>query len=131
MNLFVYGTLMSGYHNNTLLRGATKIGDATVKGDMYSLGGFPLVSISGEGTVLGEVYAIDEDHLQNCDYLEGYRPQNRELSFYDRSQVVVTLTDEEEPIEDVFIYHIEDSHYHTEDNFLSHGSWRKHREGTL
>jgi gamma-glutamylaminecyclotransferase len=113
MKLFVYGTLMQGFWNNRLLEGATPIGRDSIQGAMYSLGGFPYVSLYGEDTriVHGEVYEIEDDHLRLTDRLEGYP------TFYNRSQVVSTNG------EPVFVYHIENAPYNGTP--VPDGCWRE------
>ena len=56
-----------------------------MKGDMYSLGGFPGV-VDGEGDVDGEVYRINDGHLDPLDRLEGHP------TFYRRESRPVYLT---------------------------------------
>lgn len=72
MNVFVYGTLLSGNGNNRLLSGSALVGKRTLTGfDMVTLGGFPAIE-PGAGTVVGEVYEINEETLDRLDGLEGY-----------------------------------------------------------
>lgn len=95
MKVFVYGTLKQGFGNSGLLNRASYLGNAYIKGNMYSLGVFPAVSLDGNYRILGEVYRIDEEILSELDRLEGFP------WFYHRS--LVRTTDDEL----VWVYHIE------------------------
>ncbi len=78
--IFVYGTLKSPWGNNVLLAQtkAKFLGYDSITGqfDMISFGGFPgVVRGSEENTPLrirGEVWAVDEEGLRDCDLLEGH-----------------------------------------------------------
>lgn len=73
--LFVYGTLMSGEPNFRLLAGARLVGTTrTASGfGLVSLGAFPaMVRVSGNGTVVGEIYELGRGMLGACDKLEGH-----------------------------------------------------------
>jgi gamma-glutamylaminecyclotransferase len=73
--IFVYGTLKRGGTNNYLLAGQEFAGAAqTVPGyAMYELEGYPgMVATAGEqGTVIGEVWGVDDQCLAGLDLLEG------------------------------------------------------------
>ena len=92
IRLFVYGTLMRGQRAEPYL-GATRkfLGERSLIGSIYHLGGFPGVKLDGRGEVHGHMFEIDKDVLSVCDGYEGYRPQSPETSLYIRR----TLTDEE------------------------------------
>lgn len=72
--IFVYGTLKRGggnwrYH----LKGKAKfITEAQIHGTMYHLGGFPAISLHGDGNIHGEIFEVDDDTLASCDRLEGH-----------------------------------------------------------
>lgn len=69
--VFVYGTLKRGHRNHDWLMGASFRGDAVLPGAvLHDLGPFPM-AISGDGQVIGEVYAVDEAGLARLDHLEG------------------------------------------------------------
>lgn len=83
--VFVYGTLKRGEKNHHWLEGASWQGEAELSGVLlHDLGPFPMAVI-GEGTAIGEVYAVEERGLARLDELEGY-PR-----LYDRH--VLTLND--------------------------------------
>lgn len=77
--VFVYGTLQRGFGNHGVIDNGHRsefVGEATAKGQMWSVGGFPgcLFSSDAEGVIHGELYRItDESVMRNLDRLEGYR----------------------------------------------------------
>lgn len=103
MKVFVYGTLLSGLSNSTLLNHAKFIGEGTMTGVMYDLGNFPGV-IYGTGVVHGELYDVDESTLRDLDYLEGYDIKYVTSSLYVREEVKNITLDDGRIIRDVFVY---------------------------
>ena len=86
--VFVYGTLLSGEHNNRryLQNEESKLlGEDNIMGFiMYSLGAFPAIveaAFEEEGMIIGEVWEISDNVLKRLDYLEGYP------DFYNRMEV--------------------------------------------
>ncbi len=70
--VFVYGTLKRGFGNHHWLAGAPFLGEAELHDVvLHDLGPFPM-AVPGEGTVRGELYAVDADGLARLDRLEGY-----------------------------------------------------------
>jgi len=72
--VFVYGTLKSGYGNNRLLQGCTKLCDAYVIGHKLFDSGFPVASPSDDNhSIKGEVWDIEDSNsvLASLDRLEG------------------------------------------------------------
>jgi gamma-glutamylcyclotransferase (GGCT)/AIG2-like uncharacterized protein YtfP len=91
--VFVYGTLKRGEKNHHWLEGASWQGEAELSGVLlHDLGPFPMAVI-GEGTAIGEVYAVEEQGLARLDELEGYpRLYDRQkLSLNDGRQAWVYL----------------------------------------
>jgi gamma-glutamylcyclotransferase (GGCT)/AIG2-like uncharacterized protein YtfP len=87
MKVFVYGTLLTGFGNNGLLRNSKLLGEQVLEGfDMYSLGAYPVIT-PGKGRVQGEVYEVDDAVLGRLDRLEGYP------NFYNRMKVQIDNTD--------------------------------------
>lgn len=117
----VYGSLREGMGNHGLLRNSTLVARTVTREPyaMYSLGGFPMVSLRGEriSPIAIEVYDVDDDVLARLDMLEGYRGDSS--SFYDRSEV--------ETAEDglsALIYHIEDRvDWRRDPPLVEHGDW--------
>ena len=91
--VFVYGSLKRGEKNHRWLEGASWQGEAELNGVLlHDLGPFPMAVI-GEGTAIGEVYAVEERGLAHLDRLEGYpRLYDRQvLSLNDGRQAWVYL----------------------------------------
>lgn len=115
--VFVYGTLLSGEGNNHLLQNADSklIGEAKVQGFMlYNLGAYPAAVPTNDinKKLVGEVWEISVDVLNNLDWLEGYP------SFYDRT-LVGTVHGE------AWIYY---KHYVNDPECpeIPSGNWREH-----
>lgn len=109
--LFVYGTLRRGYSNHRRLENAKFVQEDTISGfTMHSLGGFPGL-VQGSSVIFGEVYEINDQILQSCDYLEGY-PR-----FYNR-KVVETSTGIR-----VWVYYLEGKSYSNRP-IVKTGDWR-------
>lgn len=72
----VYGTLKSGWGNNRILQGNSKLLGTFVTPPnytMYSLGGFPAVTKEGNTPITVEVYEVtDPQTIQRVHNLEGY-----------------------------------------------------------
>ena len=83
MIVFVYGSLMSGFYNHTLMEGADFISDGRVY-DMalYSRGAYPC-AVHGIGWVEGELWEVSAAQEQALDCLEGHP------AFYKREPMTV------------------------------------------
>jgi len=70
--VFVYGTLMQGYHNHVLLRKAVFLGNAQTQ-QKYRLTytSFPMLTLPAEVQVKGELYQVSDEELAKLDILEG------------------------------------------------------------
>jgi len=77
----VYGTLRKGYGNHRLLESSEFLGNAKLRGTMYSLGPFPAISVHGNTDLHLELYQVDAPTLRNLDGLEGHP------HFYQRQKV--------------------------------------------
>lgn len=119
----VYGSLRQGMGNHGLLRGQTFLGETVTDEPfaMYSLGGFPKVTLHGAKVcpIVVEVYDVDEQGLIALNRLEGFHEKGSEGNFYDRSTVST-------PLGDVEIYHIEDGYGGTRE-LVEGGDWVKYR----
>lgn len=88
--ILVYGTLKAGHGNHGLLTKATRLGETSVPGKMYSLGAFPGVRLDEPGNIKCEVYEVDDFTLARLDQLEGYRDKSvsgKRNNFYTREPV--------------------------------------------
>lgn len=92
-HVFVYGSLLSGLHNNDHLKGQLRVGEAQTneKFIMLSFGAYPgLIDPieTEEGTsIVGELWSVDEDGLKLLDHLECIP------DLYDRRQIGLMITD--------------------------------------
>ena len=89
MKIFVYGTLMRNYHNNSLLAGCEYISEYIMPGYKLYDSGFPAAAVSPGDSVKGELWEIPDDGmvLARLDRLEseGYlyhRVVENDISFY-------------------------------------------------
>ena len=68
--VFTYGTLLRGERNHYLINDADFVSEGKVDGfRMFNLGRYPGIEY-GVGTVLGELYLVDDETLAQLDYLE-------------------------------------------------------------
>ena len=85
MKIFVYGTLMKGEGNHSILSSQSTqfLGEAITRRGftLYDLGAFPGMVKGGTGAVIGEIYEVTKTTLAHLDYLEGH-PQ-----FYRREMI--------------------------------------------
>jgi gamma-glutamylcyclotransferase (GGCT)/AIG2-like uncharacterized protein YtfP len=80
--VFVYGTLLGGEVNHSLLSGAALLGPHRTEPclTLYLLGAYPGVVKGGRTAVAGEVYRVDGETLRLLDRLEDYpRLYRREI----------------------------------------------------
>jgi gamma-glutamylaminecyclotransferase len=87
--VFVYGSLLAGEPNHSVLRHAKRIAKSCTAPTfaLHDLGAFPGMVDGGVHAVVGEVYEVDDSTLAALDRLEGH-PR-----FYRRAQI--TLADGE------------------------------------
>jgi gamma-glutamylcyclotransferase (GGCT)/AIG2-like uncharacterized protein YtfP len=73
LNVFVYGTLLSGEPNHDRLRGARLIASTRTESryTLLSLGPYPALVEGGTTSVAGEVYDVDDELLRALDRFEG------------------------------------------------------------
>jgi gamma-glutamylcyclotransferase (GGCT)/AIG2-like uncharacterized protein YtfP len=73
VNVFVYGTLLSGEPNHRRLRGARLVAAARTEPryTLVSLGPYPALIEGGATSVTGEVYDVDDELLGALDRFEG------------------------------------------------------------
>ena len=85
--IFVYGTLLKGLGRNTALASSKYVGPALIKARLFDLGSYPGIA-EGDDDVVGEIYEVDEQTLNNLDAIEGYRESAPESSLYLRKPIV-------------------------------------------
>ena len=73
-NIFVYGTLRRGEHNNCLLDESKYQGtyETEPEYELRNFGVFPGLMLNGSTSVRGEVYKVNERTLEELDYHEGH-----------------------------------------------------------
>lgn len=121
--VFVYGTLLTGEHNNCIMSSgyygqANKLGEDSINGfKMYSLGGFPAI-IPGqqEDWIIGEVWEVDEEVFESLDALEGYP------TMYNRVQVITEYGQAW-----VYTMTVANDRWHP----IESGSWKQHKAKLL
>lgn len=91
VDVFVYGTLKKGFHNNHLMTGCRFISEKELKG--YSMksveGSFPCITKEEGHSVFGELWSVPVDVLAyNLDLLENYNPY-RIKNVYERIKVKI------------------------------------------
>ena len=114
--IFVYGTLMTGFGNNRLLRSSKLLRTATTRPEftMLHLGGFPGIVRGGDTVIHGEVWEVDQSTLHDLDRLESHP------NFYRREDI--TLSD----VEDAQVY-VLPQHWLSQGNrIILSGDWRNH-----
>lgn len=123
----VYGSLLSGLGNHGVMVNACgKLIDTGVSVenfDMYSLGGFPSVSLKHnehESPLVVEVYDVEDKNLHIIDRLEGYNLDSDD-NFYNRSPIKVKLDTTGEVVEGL-IYHIDEQ----KRTPVPSGNWREY-----
>lgn len=74
-NIFVYGTLKRGRHNNSVLGPSKFLGVYLTERrfTMYDGRGFPYIVPEGANVVVGELYEVDDATLERLDWLEGVK----------------------------------------------------------
>ena len=70
------------------MHGARFMGAAQVPGRLVDVGRYPGL-LPGEGSVVGEVYEVDDAHLARLDGVEDMLPGDRAASQYWREEVTV------------------------------------------
>ncbi len=92
-NLFVYGSLRSGFHHDAyqyMAQYFTLIGSATVKGKLFDTGEYPVALPSAEETFIqGELYTITRPEefsyiIGQLDDYEGVHAEEGETALYKR-----------------------------------------------
>lgn len=120
--VFVYGSLLKGMGNSSLLKTATLLGRSRISGYMMlDLGWFPgIIPDSDLKTpVYGEVYEVDENTFHRLDALEGYNHSNPKAGLYDKNIVSTDFGDAT-----VYVYNNHRGFHN--DNIVFTGDWKTH-----
>ncbi len=82
----VYGSLRKEMGNHRLLENANYLGEFTTPKEfsLYSLGSYPGLTQNGETGVVMEVYEVTPQEADRIDQLEGYDPNRKDNTFYDK-----------------------------------------------
>jgi gamma-glutamylcyclotransferase (GGCT)/AIG2-like uncharacterized protein YtfP len=97
VRVFVYGTLKAGFslfYNEELSANRLAGERAEIAGELYDLGPFPALRLSGRGMVSGEVHIFERpgETLAILDEMEGYYGPGED-NHYVRKKVEATLAD--------------------------------------
>ena len=97
MRLFVYGSLLSSFHNfhaHLLHTTGHFCGIAYISGRLYHVGAYPgaVLSTLAKEKVWGEIYQINSSILSKLDHYEAYSPEHPD-SEYLRQQTIAYTTD--------------------------------------
>jgi gamma-glutamylcyclotransferase (GGCT)/AIG2-like uncharacterized protein YtfP len=134
-HVFVYGTLRKGEERdiNRLQPTPRWIGRASVAGVIHHLGSYPGLTLTGPGTVQGEVYAVTPELEQVLDEIEQVWPQ--QTGEYAKREVLVQLEPRSEPGQPAearelmcFLYEISPEHIEGKP-LITLGDWVLHRTG--
>lgn len=123
INVFVYGTLLSGSCNPAgRMVDAEVVGPATIPGQIYDLGwypGFKRQSVVEEPSLVkGELIRIDEEGLERLDAYEGCP------HLYSRAEITA-ITDDGEAIP-AYVYEYNGNVH--EDDVIPHGDFLQHEK---
>jgi len=95
--VFFYGTLMSGFKRpgrQRLDAKLTPVGRGSIHAALFDIGLYPAAIPASDASVQGELHRMsDESVLQDLDDIEGFRPEQPDLSLYTRLETPVTLAD--------------------------------------
>ena len=120
---FVYGTLRRGDDNDiTRLEPAPEFaGAASIRGTMFHLGGYPGVSLSGDGVIVGEVYRVSAQLERQLDAIESEYPAQADE--YVKREIRLQVAGQ---WRDGFVYEINPS-YTVGKPVIASGDWVKDR----
>lgn len=122
-HVFVYGTLRRGAANDvTKLNPAPiYIGNSQISGSMYHLGGYPGITLGGENTIIGEIYAITEPLERLLDGIESEYPAQTDE--YAKRDIQVALNQQ---LLNCIVYEINEAYVQGKPRIVS-GDWIKSR----
>lgn len=98
LQLFVYGSLRSGFHHPAyeyISKYFSLVANAKVKGYMYDMGSYPAaIPTTDEAYIVGELYQLNDDAdfswaIEQLDSYEGVVPEDGEKALYRREVATV------------------------------------------
>ena len=120
-SVFVYGTLLPGLERSSALDGCLSCGPAIIQADLFDFGPYPGIR-TGSGSVVGEVFRVNDAVLASLDLIEGYQSKAPKDSLFVRQQVSVrSLADAGES--EVFTYFAQQDG----GTLIPSGDYRRHR----
>lgn len=99
--IFVYGALRKGASNDWRMRGAQWLGPAEVAGTLVKIDWYPGLVLGGGSVVLGEVYEVGSELMNELDEFEGIGLEDERNGEYHRVRAEVSF--EGEPL-NVWVY---------------------------
>ena len=99
--IFVYGALRKGASNDWRMKGAQWLGPAEVAGTLVKIDWYPGLVLGGGSVVLGEVYEVGPELMNELDEFEGIGLEDERNGEYHRVKAEVSF--EGEPL-NVWIY---------------------------
>ena len=133
--VFVYGTLLSGFHNDSgyikpFPHTKTR---ATIKGEIYHLPeGYPGLLMTDAGKVAGEIVdfapEVYEKALAGLDELETYYGEGDSRNEYERIPVTARVQETGQEVE-VYVYrYLDEAYVKRVGTRVEHGDWRAFME---
>jgi gamma-glutamylcyclotransferase (GGCT)/AIG2-like uncharacterized protein YtfP len=120
--VFVYGTLLKGMMRSSVLNTSHYLGPGIICADLYNLGSYPGIK-DGDGIVVGEVYEVNKQTLNQLDEIEGYHPLYHQESLFVRQDYEVAMMNGNEV--DCYVYSYNDR-VNKRDRII-HGDYRRYR----
>ena len=91
--VFVYGTLkLGGFYADQFDDFRIDSIKGYIEGDLYDLGNFPGILLSGKNKIYGELHRYSDfsSVVERMDRIEGYHEEDHPDNFYERKTVEVT-----------------------------------------
>lgn len=92
--IFVYGALRKGASNDWRMKGAQWLGPAEVSGTLVRVDWYPGLVLGGGSMVLGEVYKVGPELMNELDEFEGIGSEDERNGEYHRVKAEVSFKGE-------------------------------------
>ncbi|MDG1070659.1 MAG: gamma-glutamylcyclotransferase [Akkermansiaceae bacterium] len=92
--IFVYGALRKGASNDWRMKGARWLGPAEVAGTLVKVDWYPGLVLEGGSVVLGEVYEVGSELINELDEFEGIGLEDERNGEYHRVKAEVSFEGE-------------------------------------